>query len=193
MANGRVVTGFSKPWIAKYSASGGVVTYTDAMPLARGVGVELDLDSSEDNTFYADNQAAENAGGTFMGGTVTLTVDGLLEDAKRLAYGLPAANSDGSVDYGDNAVVPYVGVGYIVRYMSDAVVTYVPTVLTKTKFNLPGESAETQGEEIDWQTSEIVALLMRDDTSNHIWKSVVEAGFSSEEDAEDWLKTKLGA
>lgn len=191
MANGRVVTGFSKPWVAKYNNNGGAVTYSDAIPLARGVSVELDLDSSEDNTFYADNQAAENAGGTFTGGTITLTTDDMLFAAKQLVYGLPEENADGSVDYGESAVPPYVGLAYIVRYMSDSVVIYVPTIIRKTKFNLPGESAETQAEEIDWQTSEIVATIMRDDTPNHVWKRVYERGFDNESDAEDWIKTQF--
>ena len=41
MANGRVATGFSKPIVAKYEAEGTTVTYTGAMPLARGVDVTL--------------------------------------------------------------------------------------------------------------------------------------------------------
>ena len=191
MANGRVVTGFSKPYVAKYTNNDGTTTYSNGMILARGVSVSLDLDSSEDNTFYADNQAAENAGGVFTGGTVTLTVDGMLETAKRLVYGLPEANTDGSVDYGDDAVAPYVGVGYVVRYMSDSAYFYVPTILMKTKFNLPGEEAETQGEEIDWQTTEIVAVVMRDDTKKHVWKRVYEPGYTTEEEAENWIKSQF--
>lgn len=191
MANGRVVTGFSKPWVAKYNNNGGTVTYTNATPLARGVSVELDIDSSEDNTFYADNQAAENAGGVFTGGTITLTCDDMNFTAKKLVYGLPEAAADGSVDYGDDAVPPYVGLGYIVRYMTDSVVLYVPTIIRKSKFNLPGESAETQADEIDWQTSEIVASIMRDDTAKHLWKRVLEAGYTTEEEAENWIKTQF--
>lgn len=192
MANGRVITGFSKPYVARYNNNGGNVTYTDGQILARGVSVELSLDSSEDNTFYADNQAAENAGGAFTKGTVTFTVDGMKEAAKKLVYGIPEAEADGTVNYGDSAVAPYVAAGYIVRYMEDSVVTYVPTILRKTKFNLPGESAETQGENLSWQTTQVVALVMRDDTSNHNWKSVMEAGFATEAEAEAWLKDKLG-
>lgn len=55
MANGKVATGFSFPYVAKYEATGNVVTYTDAMPLARGVDVTLSPESSDENIFYADN------------------------------------------------------------------------------------------------------------------------------------------
>lgn len=55
MANGRVLTGFSKPYVAEYSASGNTVTYKSGMILARGVSVSLSVEASDDNIFYADN------------------------------------------------------------------------------------------------------------------------------------------
>lgn len=191
MANGRVATGFSKPYVAKYASAAGVVTYSDPMILARGVDVTLSPESSDDNTFYADNQAAENAGGVFTGGSVALTVDGLLAAAKQFIFGYPTVGQDGWTEVGDSAEVPYVAVGYITRYMSDGVTTYVPTILCKTKFSLPEESAATQKEEIDWQTTSLTATLMRDDSSNHNWK-LEGSDFSTEAAAEDALKEKLG-
>ena len=41
MANGEVITGFSKPYVARYSESNGTVTYSNVQPLARGVSVEF--------------------------------------------------------------------------------------------------------------------------------------------------------
>ena len=41
-AAGRVVTGFSKPYVAKYNVSGSTVTYSDGMKLARGVDVSIE-------------------------------------------------------------------------------------------------------------------------------------------------------
>mgnify|MGYP000721857886 CR=1 FL=1 len=76
-AAGKVCTGFSKPYVAKYNNTGGVVSYSGAMLLARGVSVSLSLNTTDDNTFYADNVAAEVAAATFSDGTATLTVDGL--------------------------------------------------------------------------------------------------------------------
>ena len=188
---GKVCTGFSKPYVAKYANAAGVVSYSDPMILARGVDVTLSPESSDDNTFYADNQAAENAGGVFTGGSVALTVDGLLAAAKQFIFGYPTAGQDGWTEVGDSAEVPYVGVGYITRYMSDGVTTYVPTILCKTKFSLPEESAATQEDEIEWQTTTISAALMRDDTANHNWR-YRGGSFSTEAAAEDALKAFLG-
>lgn len=171
-ANGRVITGFSQPYVALYSESGGTISYSSGQILARGVNVSLSLDAADDNNFYADNVIAESATGMFGGGTCTLTVDGLLTAAEKLILGLPTADGDGWTAYGDAASIPYVGLGFIVRYMSDGVTSYVPVILNKVKFKMPGLSAATQEDEIDWQTQELEATIMRDDSSDHNWKLV---------------------
>lgn len=190
-ANGRVITGFSKPYIATYSASGTTVTYSGGMVLARGVSVSLSPESADDNKFYADNVTAETAAGVFTGGTATVTVDGLNPTARALAYGLAAAGSDGWTADGDSTSAPYVGIGYIVRYMSGGDVIYVPTVLAKTRLSIPSEDANTQEDEIDWQTTALEFTLMRDDTANHNWR-FIGADFTTEAAAEAALQTKLG-
>lgn len=191
MAAGRVVTGFSKPYVAKYTASGSSVTYSNCMRLARGVEVSLEVNSGEDNTFYADNQAAENDGGRFTGGTITYTVDGLKPEAKRLILGTPEEDSEGWTAYGDGMSVPYVGVGHIVRYMEDAKESYVAHVFTKTKFSTPADNASTQEDAIEWQTNELSSALMRDDTAAHNWKFESKE-YDSEAEAEAALIAKLG-
>ena len=191
MANGRVATGFSKPIVAKYEAEGTTVTYTGAMPLARGVDVTLSPESSDENIFYADNGAAENAAGEFTGGTVTLTVDGLLMAAERFIYGLPAADQQGWTAFGDNIDIPYVGIGYITRYMSGGVTKFVPTVIAKARFALAEKSAATQEDEIDWQTQALEASIFRSDDANRTW--IFEGqDYETEALAEDALMTKLG-
>lgn len=189
-ANGRVITGFSNPYVALYSESGGVVSYASGQILARGVNVDLSIDAADDNNFYADNVVAESAAGMFGGGTATLTVDGLLTAAEKLILGLPNADSDGWTAYGDAADIPYCGLGFIVRYMSDGVTTYVPVVLTKVKFKMPNLSAATQEDEIDWQTQELEAVIMRDDSTDHNWK-YVGAGQATEAAAATMISAKL--
>ena len=191
MAAGRVTTGFSKPYVALYGESGGTITYTSGQLLARGVDVSISPESSDDNNFYADNVLAESDAGRFTGGTVTLTVDGLLTATKRLIFGLPTADADGWTAYGDNMAIPYVGIGYIARTMSDGVTAYVATVLAKCRFNQPEDAAATQEDEIDWQTQSLEAVIMRGDDANHNWK-FESSEFSTEAAAEAALQTKLG-
>ena len=184
MANGRVITGFSKPYVATYAVSGSTVSYTGVTPLARGVSVQVSPTTGEDQNFYADNVLAESAGGIFTGGEVTLTVDGLKDAARKLIMGTTTQKtvtpSGGSTTvkldvYDDDQVVPYVGIGFVVRYQESGTVTYVPVVLTKCSFNQDGLDASTQGETVEFQTQELTAVIMRDDSAKHAWKMIGEA------------------
>lgn len=191
MANGRVITGFSKPWVAKYSAEGTTVSYSDGIPLARGVEVQIEPESTDDNRFYADNIVAENEAGTFTGGTATITVDGLKDAANRLIFGLPTATEGGWTNYDNTQEVPYMGFGCVVRYQEDGITSYVPMILTKIQFNEAGMDAATQEEEIDWQTQELTAQIFRDDSATQVWKRL-GTGVATESAAEEAVKTALG-
>lgn len=185
-AAGKVCTGFSLPWVAKYSESGGVITYSNAMRLARGVDVSLEPDSSDDNVFYADNQKAESDGGIFTGGTLGLTVDGLFIEAERMIMGLPAA-VDGWVDYDDNQKVPYMGVGYVARYQSDGVETFVPTIVVKAQFGQIQSSHATSEDTKNYQTQSLSASVFRGDDDTHKWKRVGD-DYDTEAEAEAAIK-----
>lgn len=198
-AAGKVCTGFSKPYVALYSCSGGAVSYSSGQILARGVEVEISVDSADNNVFYADNQAAEAVSGTFQSGELTLTVDGLLASAEKLLMGLPAPTVETVTTgvtanvwtYDDDIDTPYVGFGCVVRYMSDGTTYYTPLALTKTKFDVPNISAATQEDEIDWQTQELTAAILRDDSSKHAWKKIGEDQ-TTEAAAEQIVKYFLG-
>ena len=190
MADGRVVTGFSYPYVALYAEEGGTVSYSNGMALARGVSVSLSVEASSDNNFYANNQVSETLAGVFSSGTATLTVDGLKDAARQLIFGLPAA-SDGWTAFGDAQHIPYVGIGWIVRYMEEGATTYVPYVLTKALFQNPALSAATQEAEIAWLTSELTANIYRDDSSAHNWQ-YIGAAETTETAALAAMRAKLG-
>ena len=197
-AAGKVCTGFSKPYVAKYSSAGGVVSYSGCMQLARGVSVSLSLNTTDVDPFFADNVSAETAEEVFTSGTATLTVDGLLDAAEKFILGTPEPTTvevDGKqvkvTHYGDDMQIPSVGIGFVVRYQSAGVITYAPVVLTKSRFQQPATEAETQGETISWQTQELTANLSRDDTARRDWKLVGEDQ-ATEEAAEAVLQALLG-
>ena len=199
MAAGRVLTGFSMPYVATYSASGTTVTYTGVSQLARGVSVALAIESGDGTNFYADNVAAEGTGGVFTGGTVTLTVDGLKDAARALIEGLASPTSitigTESVDvysYDTDQEIPYVGIGFVCRYMEQGATSYVPMVLTKCQFDVDGLEAATQEESIDFQTQELTATVMRDDTAKHSWRKIAAAQ-DTEADAVAVVRVLLGA
>ena len=187
MANGRVITGYSLPWVALYANSSGTITYSGGIPLARGVSVAFNI-SGGGNDFYADNVMAEAGAGTFTGGTVTLTVDGMKDAARKLISGQTATKSYGSQNAvtfdssDDTAAAPYVGIGFVVRYQEAGEVSYDAVVLTKARFNVEGLDAKTQEENVEYQTASLEAKLMRDDSSAHIWK-LIKTGCETEAEA----------
>lgn len=200
MANGRVITGFSKPYVALYDKDGNNdPEYSSAAILARGVDVSIEPENGDANNYYGDNEIIESVAGEFTGGTLTLTVDGLNESAEALLFGLPAPDSV-TVDstpvkayrYGDGMTIPYVGIGFIIRYMSGGVTSYVPVILHRVKFNTPTTSAATQEDAIDWQSQELTAVIYRDESADHNWKTVFESQ-SSEDAAEAVLTTVFSA
>lgn len=185
-----VTTGFSKPYVAVYSNPSGTNVFSDGTLLARGVSVSVDVDTVDDNDFYADNVIAETEKGAVSSGTLTLTVDGLDPAAKKLILGLPAAVDDWTA-YGDDATPPYVGVGFIRRTMNNGATNYWAVVFPKCKFDFFNEDAETSEEQINWQTLELEATFMRDDTDKRNWKYVCETAFTTEAAAEAELKEFL--
>ena len=191
MAAGKVMTGFSLPYVALYEANGTTVTHSNGQRLARGVSVSIEAEAEDSNIFYADNISAESAPGIFTSGTATFTVDGLKLAAEQLIMGIPEADAQGFIHYGESLTIPYVSVGFICRYMEDGVTSYTPVILTKVRFVTPGIEAQTATETIEWQTQELQATLLRDDTQNHDWK-LVGGQEVSEAAAEAKIKAFLG-
>ena len=179
MANGKVITGYSRPFVALYNNNEGTITYSSGMPLARGVDVSVEAETGDAVNFYADNVMAESVGGVFTGATITMTVDGLKDAARKLIMGLPNAEpltvGSDSVDiytYDDRQNIPNVGIGFVIRYMESGVTTYQPVVFTKASFSVDGLDAATQEEEIEFQSTELEAALMRDDSQYHAWRKI---------------------
>ena len=191
-AKGRVRVGFSLPWVALYNNNDGVISYSNAMRLARGVSVSLSPEMSETTKFYADNGEQESDGGRFTGGTASITADEPLKAAKALFEGSPSADANGWVKHGDSASRPFVGIGYVVEYVSDNVHFWVPTVIRKAKLTSLSDEANTRADGIEYQTSTIEFDIFRGDDANHDWKWVNEEGFSTEAAAETALKAVLG-
>lgn len=193
-----VTTGFSKPYVAKYGTSSGAAsnTYTNGMALGRGVNVTVEVDAGDDNNFYADNVIAETAAAQFTTATGTVAVDGLENAAATLILGLPAPKSfevatSKSIQlqgYGGVMDPPYVGFAYIRRTMMNGVTSFYPVIHPKVRFAIPSDSAATQEDTIDWQTQELSATILRDDTTASNWKIITAEGCDTEADAEAVIK-----
>lgn len=176
-----VTTGFSEPYIAKYSNTGTTVSYSGGMKLGRGVSMSIDVESADDNNFYADDIVAETETGTMTSASATVTVDGMEPKVAAFALGLPAATQEtigespvDVYDYDDRMNPPFLGLGVLQRVMLNGVQYWVPIVFTKVKMNNPSDEANTQEDQIDWQTQELEMTILRDDSANRRWKRVFE-------------------
>lgn len=190
--------GLSKPYYAIYNNAGNNVTYTGGGLIGKATELNLELEGADANILYADNAAAESDN-QFAGGTLTLSTDDLMPTPMLAILGLKqqAMDLDGAstaspqwLVYDDDQVIPYIGFGGIVKKQINNVTKWVAVVLTKVQFSNPGLDAVTQGETIEWQTTELTATVMRDDSAKHVWQ-MQSTPMDTEADAEAAIKKAL--
>lgn len=174
-----VTIGFSEPYVAKYSFSGGNVTYSGGMKLGRGVNMTIEANIAEDNDFFADDVVAESETGAVTSLNGTMTIDGMEPEVAAFVLGLPEATQEeinkeqvDVYDYDDRMNAPYLGLGGLRMVQMKGVKYWEPWVLTKVKISIPNEEMKTKEDQIDWQTQEIPVPILRDDTDNRRWKRV---------------------
>ena len=162
-----VTTGFSQPYAARYNydATEGTVTYSGGLKVGRGVSVSLEVEQNDGDGFYADNILAESDQGQFTAGTANVTIDGLDKEAANLLLNVPqvadsAVAPNDKIYYGAETQVEngYVGFGYIVRQRFHNRTWYRVHILPKVQFGIPGESAETSTDSINYQTTTLKAI-----------------------------------
>ena len=190
--------GLSRLYLAKYSADTlGNVTYTGGKRSARMVNYSTSIASTDNNDFYADDELAESETGRFLSGTVSVETAEIDTEMSAMILGLtPVELTDEELGadateyvYDDDAKSQNLGMGIIEKRISHGKTTWRPIVFRKVCFNIPDNSATTQGESISWQTDSATAKIMRDDRSKHAWKS--EATFDTVEKADRYIRLKL--
>lgn len=191
--------GLSKPYYAIYNENGGNPTYAEGALIGKATEMTLELEGADANVLYADNGPAESDN-QFAGGTLTISTDDLLPDPMLAILGLKAEamDLDGTattapkwIVYDDDQAIPYVGFGGIIKAKQSGATRWIAVVLTKVQFANPGISAVTQGETIEWQTKELTATVMRDDSTKHTWQ-MQSTPMNTEADAEAAIKKALG-
>lgn len=193
-----VTTGFSRIHVATYAANGGTVTYTGCRELARARNMDVDITTTEDNNYYTNNQLSEKEPASMKEGALKITVDGLTAEEEGLILGIVAEKMTVGgtevdvIKYGNKMNPPYLGVGAVKRMQLNGVVSYRPIILTKARFAIPQEAAETQEENISWQDQELNATIMRDDTADKNWKIIPKENYATENEAVAFIVAVLG-
>lgn len=187
------IVGYSNPYIAEYVHNGvGDVNYRNGMRAGRGVSRNLTVESGGSNDFRSDNEVSETAGGTFSSGELSLTVAEITQRARKMMLGLKeekitvGGHEVSVLTYDDDMNPPYLGYGDIVKLVINSETKWRGVVLAKTKFNIPEEVANTQSDEIEWQTETITARVMRSDSAGHKW--CYQAIFDTEAQADSFIR-----
>ena len=185
--------GVCRPFYAMYATSAGTVVYSNGGVLAKAVNVDIAPDNGDKNVFYADNGPAESAS-VFSGGTLTLDIDHLSAEVAAALLGLTVADTStptggSEIVFKGDAVPPYVGFGVIFKNIFESTPEWVGVVLHKVQFQQPAMSQATQGESIEFAAPQLVASILRDDSTDNAWQSL--SFFGTEANAEAWVKGKL--
>ena len=184
--------GLSKPYYAKYTAAGQVVTYSSGASMGKAVTCSIEPNDNDTNFFYADNGPAESAY-VFSGGQLTLELDRLATSVIGDIFGVTPGSSvtpvGTTLDFSADSVIPYVGVGLIAKNIVDNTAVYMAILLPKVQFVHPGFDLTTQGEEVEFSGNQLTAAILRDDTASANWLKL--GYFSTEADAETWIKAAL--
>lgn len=190
--------GASRPYYAIYDPNNGAPTYSGGGLMGALVEFNFELESTDNNNFYADNKVKESQR-RFTNGTVSVTPDDLSQEVSADMLGItptPITGIEGITDEGATELIwddeqnsPYLGIGLIEKKQVDNQNKWRAIILTKVIFDIPSDAAETEGEEIEWQTSELVGSILRDDSAKHRWK--YDATFTTEIQADLYIRARL--
>lgn len=162
--------GLSKPMYAAYTYSNGSVTYGTPAVIGKYTEMQISVNNADANILYGDNAPAESDK-SFTGGSFSMQTTDFDATAMQAILGV-TADTSGWMAFGDAQSIPYLGMAGIIKKRVNGTDKWVAFVLPKVQFNNPSISAVTQGESIDWQTQELEATILRDDTTSHNWKMI---------------------
>ena len=161
-------------YYSKATIANGVVTgYAGVKTMGKAISASFEPNTPDDNPLYANNSVAENDSSGASGGTLTLTLDRLTQEAAADLYGLtvedvevtvgdtPGTQVDGTaLKYTGNEQSAPVGVAFIRQNQVDGVRNHEVILYRRANFSMPADSAQTMGESIEWQTPEIEGTVM---------------------------------
>lgn len=196
-------------YYSKATIANGVVTgYAGVQTMGKAISASFEPSTPDDNPLYANNAVAENDSSGASGGTLTLTLDRLTQEAAADLYGLtvedvevtvgdtPGTKVEGTaLKYTGNEQSAPVGVAFIRQNQVDGVRNHEVILYRRATFSMPADSAQTMGESIEWQTPEIEGTVMglEGDGSNAWFEQVI---FPTQEAAiayiTDYFKAAVG-
>ena len=189
--------GLSYMVAGKYAVSQGALAYSEGKVLGKAVSYTVNLDEPTQNNLYGDNEIAESDNQIFTTGNIALNTTEFTPDVRAWIFGITAESVTVGTDtvnvynYDDDTAPIYFGVGFIEYKQNGNVDYWAVRILNRVKARIPGTSATTKGETVEWQTPTITCDIYRDETAKHRWQRETEL-FESEADAKAFLNSIFG-
>lgn len=187
----RTKMGANKPWFAPITSenTGTFPTYGTAEEFSEFVSLSESLEFAE-SSFYSNNRKSESAR-AFKSGTLTYGNKGLSPDTISKIYGAKLDAETGELVYGANDAAPRIGFGFYRELEDNGVRYYEGVYYPSVKASMEGESDNTRGENVTYEgNSTVMEVYALSDTAA-TWK--VTDIFATADEAEAWVKGKLGA
>lgn len=170
--------------VATVNETTGAITYGTPKKPAKAISFSFEP-TVADAKLYADDTLAESDFHV-TGGNVTMGID--REDLQTQCDMLGHTYTDGEVVDNVDDVAPYVGLGRITKLMVDGAIKYRGTVLALVKFNEPSETDTTQGENVEFNTTELSGTMVVPENGNWRQRKI----FDSKADAISYIEGLLG-
>jgi phi13 family phage major tail protein len=170
--------------VATVNETTGAITYATPKKPAKAISFTFEP-TVADAKLYADDTLAESDFHV-TGGNVTMGID--REDLQTQCDMLGHTYTDGEVVDNVDDVAPYVGVGRITKLMVDGEIKYRGTVLALVKFNEPSENDTTQGENVEFNTTELSGTMVVPEDGNWRHRKI----FDTKAEAITYIEGLLG-
>ena len=129
-----------------------------------GAGVEANITYTINEAKLYANNALKESSKAITGGTINLTLDDLINEARAYAMNVKKIEDPEDPEHPIWRTIgkdsPYVGVGYIEERIIDGVTTHLPTWVYKCQFAPGDKTAQTRGENVEFRTTQIAGEMM---------------------------------
>lgn len=176
--------GLSKPWIAKLDVSKG--TYSDGFKCGELVSTNVTPNYNE-ASLRGDNKEVRNKK-KFKNASVTMGVTHLPLAAKKVMFGHEVDETEKTEKSKSTDESSYVGYGFISEETSGDDDVYVACVLLKVLFAEGEDAYTTEGDSITFSTPSVSGTASPNKDGEWRDKKIC----ATEEEAETWIKGKLG-
>lgn len=177
--------GLAYPTFAKWNQNG---TYSNGFRFGKAVSLDLTINTNKADQ-YGDNALAEHVE-EFRDGAIALGVTAIPIQAYSSIFGHEVTQKAKSVNIVDKTddLGDFVGVGLIKNEMVDGVRKYIAMWIKKVRFVESGDSGQTKGENIVFNTPTLNGTIMALD--NKQWRE--REIFDTEEEAQAWIDDIAG-